>query len=261
MIGDLQIRQINRGLVRGSVEDGAVLCLPRTEQQRYTLAQIDNYMHLPRRKFCHGPPMTLQLEARVSNANLSGTWGFGLWNDPFSVGVTAGGMSRLLPVLPNTAWFFYGCEENHLTLHEDQPGQGFHLKTFSAPLWPSFVSLVGLPILPLLLWPLTARGLRSVARGIIKEDGKALSVETESWHVYRLDWLEEKVVFQIDNNTVFLTPVSPQGRLGMVIWIDNQYFRFDAKGKLGFGSLPIKSEQQLHIRNLQIKNETLSSAV
>ena len=103
MISGLEKREVNHGQVSGSYSDGFHLTLPEVEKQQYCLAQLDNYMRLSRRQFPYQPPIHLRLEARVSGAELPGTWGFGLWNDPFSLGCITGGVSRLLPVLPNAA--------------------------------------------------------------------------------------------------------------------------------------------------------------
>ena len=252
MVTDLRNREVNGGEVKGTLEDGYELCNPAMDEKKYCLAQVDNYMHLSRRNFPHRPPFTLQLEARVSNANAVGTWGFGLWNDPFSLGFGAGGMSRLMPVPPNAAWFFYASTENHLALRDDQPGNGFHVKVFRSPLWPSILSLLGTPGLPALLLPPLARMVRRLSRSVVREASKALDPSVTDWHTYELNWQQGGVSFKIDSTQVYKTDLSPQGRLGLVIWIDNQYFRFDPQGKLGFGYLKIPQDQSLFVRNLMV---------
>jgi len=252
MINDLEKREVNGGSINAMPENGSHLRIAKMEGGVYGLAQLDDYMHLPRRKFPHQPPFRLEIEARVSGQNLPGTWGFGLWNDPFAVGFGAGGMSRLLPVAPNAAWFFYGSEENQLSLRDGLPGSGFHAKTYRSPLLPSFLSLAALPVLPLLLWPAAARLLRKLARLVVEEDTKSLDVKVKDWHTYQLDWQKDSVTFAVDRKEVFCTGLSPRGRLGLVIWIDNQYFRFDREGRIGFGFLPTTSSQALFVRNVGI---------
>lgn len=252
---DLKPREVNGGTVVS--EDGRVrFRLPPMPSNKYTLAQMDDYMHQPRGAFPHQPPICLQLEACVSEADLPGTWGFGFWNDPFSVGFGAGGMRRLLPVLPNAAWFFYGSEPNHLSLREGLPGAGFHAKVFRSPLLPSFLSLLALPALPSLWWPLTARFLRRMARSIVKEDAVRLSVDVTAWHHYQLQLGDQQVSFRIDGQCGFSTSLSPLGRLGLVIWIDNQYFKFTPEGKIGLGFLPLGIEQTLNVHNLTLRQES-----
>ncbi len=246
-------REVNEGQVINLMADGYQLMINAVQQKRYCLAQLDDYMHLPRHRFPHQPPVILQLEARTSSKDaLRGTWGFGFWNDPFSLGFGAGGMSRLLPVLPNAAWFFYGSEENHLTLRDDQPGGGFHVQCFRGPRLPSILSLLAVPALPFLLWRITARWLRSLARVIVKEDIKSLELSTGSWHTYRLEWQKERVMFGVDGGIVYQTQISPLGRMGLVIWIDNQFFRFDSRGNVGFGFLKTSIQQSLHLRDIKL---------
>jgi hypothetical protein len=253
MMINLQNRAVNGGQVLGSLEQGYRLSIPEIKTKKYCLAQVDNYMHLARPKFPYQPPLKICLEACVSNPEIKGTWGFGLWNDPFSLGFAAGGMSRLLPVLPNVAWFFYASEENYLSLRDTQPGAGFHVKSFCSPLLPSLLSVLAVPGLPFVFWLPAARLLRRLSRVIVKEDTKILAVPVDTWHTYNLVWEDAIVHFSVDEVEVFRTAVSPQGRMGLVIWIDNQYFRFDRLGKLGFGFLQTPAPEQLQVRNLMIE--------
>jgi hypothetical protein len=244
---ELQVQVRHHGQVVPGASGAAILQIGATSSKEYSLAQLDNYMHLPRRKFPCQPPLILSLKARISESGLPGTWGFGLWNDPISVSFGGGGMARFLPVLPNAAWFFYGSPENHLSLRDDLPAKGFHAGTFSSPLLPSAVSLFGLPFLPFLLWPGTARFMRRIARRMVKEDARAVSAPIADWHRFGLTWEKDKVVFSVDGAVVFSTGVVPAGRLGVVIWIDNQYMRFDSEGRLAFGFEPVEGPQTLEI--------------
>lgn len=248
----LQARQTNGGRVSGDQEDGYHLSLPKLSAGTYGLAQLDNYAHLHRREFPHRPPLRLRLKARVSQKDLPGTWGFGLWNDPFSFGFGGGGMARVLPVLPNAAWFFYGSAENHLSLRDDQPGSGFHAKTFRSTRLHSVLPVLAAPSVPLLLWPVAARFFRQAARLFVKEETESLAVPVDRWHIYELLWRENQVTFTVDDRAVLSSGVSPQGRLGLVIWIDNQYFRFDPSGKLGFGFLETQEEGWLQVQDLSV---------
>jgi hypothetical protein len=168
------------------------------------------------------------------------------------MGFGAGGTARFLPVLPNAAWFFFGSEQNYLSLHDDQTGNGFHVKTFRSPLLPSVFSLFGLPVLPFLIFPLGRRLIRRLARCLIKEDGKKLGIDYTSWQEYRLNWQKTQVIFSVNGENFFTTKVVPRGRLGIVIWIDNQYFRFDDEGRIKFGFLSLPSEQWMAIRNYNL---------
>lgn len=252
MLDELTTRQVNGGKV--TREDWGIyrLELPVLPEGKYGLSQVDDYMHLARFQFPHTAPTVLKIEARVSQEDLCGTWGFGLWNDPFSIGFGAGGMAKLLPVLPNAAWFFYGSPPNYLSLRNDLTASGFHMKTFRSPLLPAISSLFGIPALPFLFWPLTARVLRRFARCVIKEDARELPVDVTAWHIYQLTWQENKVFFEVDHKAAYETVISPRGRLGLVVWIDNQYFYFKPNGRIGYGTLGTETSSALFVRNLTL---------
>ncbi len=203
---------------------------------KYRGAQLDDYLHLPRAQFRWTAPVSLEVDARVSASGLPGTWGFGLWNDPFNVSLGMGGAARRLPALPNTAWFFYASPPNNLSLR-DKPAQGLLAATFSAPNIPAPLLAPGALLLPLLAWPVTARVLRCLARQVIREDFACLDLDPTAWRKYRLDVTAGSVTFTVDEAMCFTTPIAPRGRLGVVLWIDNQYMAFPPNGKLHFGTL------------------------
>ncbi|MEA3325880.1 MAG: hypothetical protein U9R53_00995 [Chloroflexota bacterium] len=255
MLEVLQARELNGGKVIAGENQDWQLEIPKLPEGRYALGQIDDYVYLPRYKFPHQAPVSLQLDARVSGEDYPGTWGFGFWNDPFNFGFGAGGMPRVLPVLPNAAWFFYGSDKNYLSLREDQPAAGFHVKVFSSPLIPSFLSILAIPILPLFFWPAAVRFIRRTTKLFVKEEACSLSVRVTEWHTYRLVWHADRVKFEIDQKVVFTNRLSPKGRLGLVIWIDNQYFRFGPDGKFGFGFTETPTTQAMTFRNIKLSSD------
>lgn len=248
---NLERREVNGGRVKGSFETGFELITPSIDG-KYVLAQLDDYMPLSRSHFPHQPPVRLQLEVYVSANDLPGTWGFGLWNDPFSLGFGMGGMTRALPVLPNAAWFFYGSSANFLSLREDLPASGFHAKVFHSPRFPGLVTLLALPIMPLVLIPTAARLMRRLARLLSREDACQITTPVTGWHRYELTWFDGEVSFYVDETDLFKSSLSPHGPLGLVIWMDNQYLRFDPSGKLAYGYEKIEDQQWLKIRKLSI---------
>ena len=214
------------------------LSIPPGPAGEYRLAQVDDYHHLPRARFPWTPPLCLALDARVSHPEVPGTWGFGLWNDPFfAVGLGFGGTARLLPALPNAAWFFHASPPNHLTLRDDLPAQGLLAAVFSSPRLPSPLLALGMPFLPLLLCRPAARALRRLARRVVRENGVSLDLDPTQWHAYVLEWRAEGVRFAVDGRVVLDTNISPRGPLGLVLWVDNQYAAFRPEGRLAFGTL------------------------
>ena len=226
--------------------------LPSGGAGPYRLAQLDDYSHLPRRGFLRRAPVTLSLRARASIGNIPGTWGFGLWNDPFSMGLlSANGLLRL-PALPNAAWFFFASPPSYLSLRDDLPAQGGLAAAFHSPAWATGLLPVSILALPLLALPTTARLLRRLARRIVRQDAAGLSVDPTQWHTYDLEWETEKVRFYVDGTAILETAVAPRGRLGLVIWIDNQYLAFAPDGRIRYGYLACSEPAWIEISDIVI---------
>jgi len=214
-----------------------LLSIPAGPAGQYRLAQLDDYMRLPRAALRWRPPLRLSLRARASGSSLPGTWGFGFWNDPFSARLGVGGTARRLPALPNAAWFFHASPPNYLALHDRHPAQGLLAATFAAPTLPAPALALVAPALPLLAWPPTGRLLRRLAARYVGEDAARLTLDPTVWHSYAVEWRAEGVRFAIDGQAAFETATSPRGPLGLVLWIDNQYAAFPPDGRLRFGNL------------------------
>jgi len=229
------LTRVSKGASVIETELGFRLTIPASRQFGYRLAQLDDYNLLHRGKFPHHS-LTLSLRARASSDSIPGTWGFGVWNDPFIFSLGLGGVPFRLPTLPNAAWFFGASVQNHLSFRDDRPGHGFLAQTFRAP------TLHPLLIPAALAMPFSRKTTRRLLGRAIEEDGVALSADVTQWHGYRLEWSPERVLFEVDNAPVLETPVSPRGPLGVVIWIDNQFAAFTPEGKLAFGFLEGKEE-------------------
>jgi hypothetical protein len=244
--------QLTRGSRVERLSPGYIrLSIPIGPAGWYRLAQLGNYDNLKRLDFHHGPPLEMSLEARSSEAILPGTWGFGLWNDPFGMGVLAGGGLRL-PSLPNAAWFFFASPENYLSLRDDLPAHGGLGAAFQSPRWPGWRIALAAPGFGLLAIPPAARWLRRLGRGIIRQDAASIEIDPTSWHTYHLDWTAQSVYFWIDGRLLLQTGVIPQGRLGLVIWIDNQYAAFPSDGRLRHGQLENLQPAWIEIRGLKV---------
>src|SRR5512132_1133298 len=100
------------------------LSIPAGKADRYRLAQLDDYAQLPRSRFPLHPPIHLSLSARTSSTSIPGTWGFGLWNDPFGLSLGFGGNPFRLPALPNAVWFFGASEESYLSFGAERSDEG-----------------------------------------------------------------------------------------------------------------------------------------
>lgn len=239
-------------------ETGWRLEIPAGPEGTYRLAQLDNY----RKHFPLNTPTTLSLHCRTSDSLLPGTWGFGFWNDPFTVSFGLQGAARRLPALPNAAWFFHASAANHLSFRPPismgglqggpLPASGFLAQTFSSPKIPSLLLAPGLLALPLMVSKTFAKRIRAVAGKIIREDAKRLELDVTQWHAYRLKWSATRVELTIDGEPVFETESSPKGPLGLVIWIDNQFASFTPDGKFRAGTEANPDATWMEIADLEI---------
>jgi hypothetical protein len=225
--------------------------VPAGPAGRYHLAQLDDYTDLPRRSFPRHAPFNLSLRVRASQAAMPGTWGFGLWNDPFILSLGFGG-GRRMPALPNAAWFFFASAPNYLSLRDDLPAQGGLAATFRSPRWPAAILALGALALPLLAFPPVARVIRKVSRRMVKQDAVALPSDPTQWHDYRLEWSQNGVTFWVDGNAVLETGVAPLGPLGLVMWVDNQYAAWPPTGRLSFGTLANDQAAWIEIEEVAI---------
>jgi hypothetical protein len=229
-----------------ATERGWRLGIPAGGRGRYRLAQLDDHAGRPRHAYPRYPPLALSLRARVSSSSIPGTWGFGLWNDPY--GFTFGPGERFIrfPALPQAVWFFAASPKSYLSIRDDRPGRGFMAQGLSSSRFRPSLIAAGLA-LP--LWPRTSR--RLLGR-LINSDSALVEASPVAWHSYRLKWSAERSVFWVDEKLVLEAAVSPRPPLGLVIWIDNQYAAFEPRGRLAWGLEDNPSEAWLEIDDLRL---------
>ncbi len=251
---DLKPRLSGNGQVKDT-ERGWLFSIPAGGAARYRLAQLDDHLRIQRRDYPRRSPFRFQLESRVSAAGLPGTWGFGVWNDPYGFSVGPGNGFLRLPALPNAAWFFYSSPLCYLSFRDDKPGNGFLAQLFASPQFD-----------PLLIpaaatFPFARKTTRRLLGRIISEDTTCLdgpaapgsassSLDVTAWHQYALEWGLSQTRFFVDDACVLDTHLSPRSPLGMVIWIDNQHAGLTPQGKLSFGMEPNPEPAWLEIRDL-----------
>jgi hypothetical protein len=260
-------------ILRGERHTAYRLSIPAGPADKYRLAQIDDYTKTRRSRFPAHPPTNLSLSARASSDLIPGTWGFGLWNDPFGLSLGFGGNPFRLPTLPNAVWFFGASEESYLSFRPERSSassttqskgastaprknsgsaqrevvaNGFLAQTFRSPKFHPLLMLAGIAL------PFSRRWARRLMGKVIGEDGIRLRVDVTQWHRYKLDWREDQVSFEVDDARVFESPVSPQAPLGLVIWIDNQYAAFTPEGRIGFGVLKNPEPAWLEITDIDV---------
>jgi hypothetical protein len=239
------------------IQNGWRLRIQKGDSSSYRDAQLDDYSQLPRHRFPHRS-LSFSLRARTSSVSAAGTWGFGLWNDPFGLSLGFGGRPFRLPALPNAAWFFYASPQNYLSFKSGQsqeggksqrivPTNGFMAQTFCSPKFHPLLFLAGLAL------PFSRKLTRKLLSKVIDEDSAAVSVDVTQWHGYKLEWEAKRALFYVDDALVFESPVSPNASrpLGVIIWIDNQYAAFTPEGKIAFGVLE-GEEEWLEVEDILI---------
>lgn len=221
--------------------------IPAGPKGHYSLAQLDDYHSLKRAELPWQPPLHITVRARASAQNLPGTWGFGLWNDPFSLSLGLGGAERRFPALPNAAWFFHASPPNFLSFRNDLPAQGFLASTFRSRNIPAIFLALATPLGALLVIPGAAQIGRWLLRHMIHQDAHKIETDVTAWHTYELDWNFDRVQLAVDRQIVLDTPVSPLGPLSLVLWIDNQYAALPPKGIMAYGSLSVPEPAWLEL--------------
>lgn len=234
------------------INDGWRLSIERGEAGIYRLAQLDNYSNLARRSFPQCPPVRVQLRARASHSTSPGTWGFGLWNDPFGFSLGLGGTPGRLPTLPNAAWFFFASPENHLALEDKFKGNGALASVIFSPRIPSPLLALPVPALPLLALRPTSRVLRRAAAQVVKQDEASLSHDVTQWHEYAIDWTQNGVEFEVDQYAVLKTAFAPSAPLALVLWFDNQFAAWRPDGSLASGTLATPADSWVEITSLNL---------
>jgi hypothetical protein len=235
----LRPSQTSQAVVTPLGEQAWRLVIPAGPSGHYRLAQLDDYGSLPRRKFYWQPPFHLKVKARTSHETIPGTWGFGLWNDPFGMAIMSGAEVLRLPALPNTIWFFFASQKNYLSLRDDIPASGPLAATFQSPRIPGLLLGLAVPLAPLLAFRPGVRWLRSLARKVVHQDAVSLAeLKQTDWHTYEFEWRAQEAVFWLDGVQILQTYIVPKGPLGLVLWIDNQYAALAPSGRVGFGTEP-----------------------
>jgi hypothetical protein len=230
--------------------------IPANTKRGYRLAQLDDHGSLRRSDFLWKPPLILNLQARVSSEDLPGTWGFGLWNDPFSFMIAYNRLVPRFPALPDAAWFFHASPQNYLSFRDDLPAKGFLAATFSSRKVPFALLALASPGLALTLIPGMAQLIRRLLRYLIQQDAIQIHTHVTEWHAYRLIWEQGLVRLIVDGTEILCTNIAPRGRLSLVIWIDNQYAALAPVGRLTYGSLPNPEPAWMEIRDFEMLNTT-----
>lgn len=243
------------------ITGGARLVLASASSRQYSDAQLDDYAGLRRRRYPHQPPSRFSLRARFSHEAhhhtshvahhfLTGTAGFGFWNNPF-------GAQSKVPALPQAIWFFYASPPSNMALALDVSGYGWKAACIDAgrasaiacaPIAPPVILACRSTRLYRAIWPRIQRALA------ISEVPLPPQMNMTDWHIYDLEWRRDGAQWKVDGQTLLETDRAPRGPLGFVAWIDNQYAIVRPQGGFGFGLLDIMNEQWVEISEVDMTN-------
>jgi hypothetical protein len=245
------------GGVINSLEGGKFrLSLP-PQAKPYCDAQLDDTQPLSRASFKWRPPVKVKLRARASHPDPSGTLGFGFWNDPFTLSLGQGGAARKLPAAPQALWFFYGSPRVDLPLAPDIAGNGWKAASLCSPRIPSLflgplaLAAIGLSTLrPFRSWIISTAIRKVHAEEVI------LQVPLTEWHTYSLEWNTAAAEFRLDGVLQLKAVHPPNGPLGFVLWIDNQYAVVNPKDGIRFGTVETQQGEWLEVEMLQLSSSS-----
>ena len=231
--------------------DGLRLGNDAASARGYTNAQIDDYQGLARRDFRWQPPLRFTARARFSHnsGTLTGTAGFGFWNDPFR----KSGLRP--PALPQALWFIYAGPDADMRLAPEQPGWGWKASLLDActPRFLVWAPLLALTAPLMRIPPLTGWLWRAVQQAAGIADLQ-LPVAMRDWHIYTIDWQCERVRFSVDGRLLEEISHAPAGPLGLVLWLDNQYLQIAPWGHFRWGMVAKEATQWLEIDWLAVES-------
>jgi hypothetical protein len=245
-LASTQTVQFGGGRIQGLPGGGCRLSIPPVSRG-YADAQLDDTQGVPRDRFCWAPPLRLTVRAQVRPAQSLGTYGFGLWNDPFAVSLGLHGAARRLPCGPRALWFFYASPPNEFGFTSG-PRSGWRAMSIDTPevhpLWltPAALAAAALAQIPVVRRPVMRFALRQVAAA-----EAMLTSAADELHEYEITWERSAATFRVDGTVVLRAEQPPRAPLGFVAWIDNQYAVATPERGLRFGTLPTEAEQTLDL--------------
>jgi hypothetical protein len=226
-------------------EDGWDFILAESGE-KYANAQLDDYRDIKRKYFLNTDNLSLEADICWGDQDLVGTSGMGFWNDPFLM------TGWRWPSLPVVAWFMMTGRDSNMKVGNEN-GSGLKAQVISAWSWSFFLRLP-LLLLGLVLGRFLGRNffLDNFSRGIGLSE-KTLSQGQSGWRNFRIDWTESGVEFFVDQKSVLRHSRPLTGPLGLVIWQDNQWLKFDPRQGVRWGTSKLDGSQTMKIRNIRLK--------
>src|SRR5262245_60375304 len=194
--------EIGTGQLEPVKGEGLRLVTDPCNARQYSDAQIYDYAHMKRRDYPSRPPLRMVVRAWASGDELTGTAGFGFWNQPAMPG-------QLDVRLPRAVWFFYGSRHSNMAFVQGVPGHGWKAATLDASRLP-FLLLAPTAPLGFLLMRSQAlyRKLWPIGQWAIGAAETLIDARLIEPHTYRLDWLPDSAKFFVDDRLILDTPFS-----------------------------------------------------
>ena len=152
------------------------------------------------------------------------------------------------PTLPQAVWFFC-VAANYLPFPRRGPALSWFVGTVDAR------QPRALAIAPLTLPVLLLNQIAPLRRHIWPWVQSRLSIShapltrpLDEWHDYRLDWRKRLCVLRRRYAGFSYTRTLTWAAFGFVCWIDNQYLIVTPRGRLGYGVVPLPTQQWLEVR-------------
>jgi hypothetical protein len=210
-------------------------------------AEIGDYRNHLRRNLPWRPPLRMAVRARFSHPAeaLSGTCGFGFWNNPFAL------PSGDVQAPPNALWFFCASIRSDMVTAPGLPGYGFRTEMINAGTMPGWLAALGNRLLqtPGLEALLYRAAQTQIHAGGVRIGG----IDTREFHDYVLYWSDSEAVFSVDDREVLRVSRPPTIPLGFVAWMDNQFAIARPDGTFRFGLEVAPGAQWLELARIEIE--------
>jgi hypothetical protein len=235
---------------RGDIERApgiARLVLDGAREGELSDAEIDDHRTAPRWNLHWTPPLTLAVRARFSHpaGELSGTAGFGFWNDPFDwVGN--------VETPPNAVWFFYASPQSDMSFVRGMTGSGWKAAFLNGGRADRVTMAFGnflfrLPGMSKLIFAAAERRMRAAE--------KVLDVEMTEWHDYRLEWKPLEAIFSVDGSEVLRAANPSTLPLGFVAWVDNNATIMGPGRDFDFKRIAVTQRQWMELAYVKINRK------
>lgn len=238
----LHWNRLARGAAWVLENEGLKMTVNGAAAGKLSVAQIDDYIHLPRKRYLWTPPLRLKTRLRVSHPSgqLLGTAGVGFWNNPMPLWGTR------MEVNPNWIWFYYASPDSTIAL-TDGPTSGWKASIVNAG--PGGEKMMALSD-RLMHLPVVGSTLSKMR--LPAQENTLDAVDFTTWHDLTIEWLPDEITFWVDGVVVLHGHIHMQVPQAFVAWLDNNYAAVTPDGQFDIGNLAVPHEQSLELSHVEI---------